>query len=59
MKFEVKMQKVKKKKATEKEIKEDEFSVFLGSFLDWKKKFSIDSKDVVNVTGHSGAASDV
>lgn len=42
--------------AEQKQVKENEFSVFLSKFLNWDKTFTIDGKDVVdmNVSGSGG-----
>jgi len=42
-----------------KEIKEDEFSIFLDKFLNWRKEFYIDNKKVVNVKLSSSGGPDV
>lgn len=43
----------------EREIKEDEFSIFLEKFLKWGKSFSIDNKDVVDLKVSSSGGADV
>lgn len=45
--------------AEEREIKEDEFSIFLEKFLNWGKNFSIDGKDVVDMKVSSSGGADV
>jgi hypothetical protein len=42
-----------------KEIKEDEFSIFLDRFLNWRKEFYVDNKKVVNVKLSSSSGPDV
>ena len=41
------------------EVQEDEFSVFLKNFLNWKMSFSIYNKDVVDITVSSSGGPDV
>ena len=53
-----------KKQYCENEIdyevrREDEFSTFLRLFLDWKRNFSIDGKDVVDIKIISSGGPDV
>jgi hypothetical protein len=45
--------------ADEREVKEDEFSIFLEKFLNWGKSFSIDNKDVVDIKVVSSGGPDV
>lgn len=55
----LKKSKSKEEDYSEKPIKEDEFSVFLGKFLDWKKSFDIDKKKVVDIKVSSSSGPDV
>ncbi len=43
----------------EREMQEDEFSIFLEKFLNWGKAFSIDGKDVVDIKVSSSGGPDV
>lgn len=45
--------------AAEREVKEDEFSIFLEKFLNWGKAFSVDGKDVVDIKVSSSGGPDV
>lgn len=45
--------------AAEREVKEDEFSIFLEKFLNWDKSFSIDGKDVTEIKVVSSGGPDV
>jgi hypothetical protein len=43
----------------EREMQEDEFSIFLEKFLNWGKSFSVDGKDVVDIKVSSSGGADV
>jgi len=48
-----------KEEIEQKEIKEDEYSVFVNLFLDWKKNFIINNKKVINIKVSSSGGPDV